>query len=50
MVLISGMFWTAVDVGYFVLINDYIVHNADDVNEYEAAFLITLVGKSFWNI
>jgi len=45
MALISGMFWCTVDAGFFVLINDYIVYNADNVNEYEAAFGITLLGK-----
>jgi len=45
MILISGMFWAVVDVGFFVLINDYIVYNAHNVNEYEAAFGITLLGK-----
>jgi len=46
LVLISGMFWAVVDVGFFVLINDYIVYNADNVNEYEAAFGITLLGEN----
>jgi len=46
MFLISGMFWLANDAGFFVLINDYIVQNVG-LSEYEAAFGITLLGKSY---
>jgi len=42
------MFWCTTVAGFFVLINNYIVENADLI-EYEAAFGIMMLGTITYN-